>query len=260
MCVSVGHYVQNAYKLESKQIVYFTDSLLNLQRLQRGKGHCRPWEERRVCYILDNKHESDVKFCPGVLNPADLPSRGCDLPDLIEKNDFWLHGPKFLTKSKKEWPMQPVQQIDGDKIKNEENKEFYKNLTTAELDCFIAQSKAENLEKFSFQQENIKAFKIQEKLVENRKLNFIDALIDRTNNWTKAVNVLSRIKRLAQHIKLGRETRKEKGANIFERPYSYKEIYQAELILMRRVQELEFGMEINLLKKQNQHIPSNSKI
>jgi hypothetical protein len=93
--------------------------LLNLQRIQRGKGHCKPWEERRVNFILDNLHKAEVRFCPGVLNPADLPSRGCDLIDLLEKKDFWIHGPEFLIQEKDKWPKQPVQESNQNKIQND---------------------------------------------------------------------------------------------------------------------------------------------
>ncbi|CAB4002459.1 Hypothetical predicted protein [Paramuricea clavata] len=45
-------------------------------------------------------------FCPGELNIADLPSRGCTGAALI-KNDEWFHGPKFLKLSEENWPKPP---------------------------------------------------------------------------------------------------------------------------------------------------------
>ena len=108
MAVSMGNYIQNAlFAVTSANTVYFTDSLLNLQRIQRGKAKCKPWEERRVEKVLDTKGESEVRFCPGVLNPSDLPSRGCTMTDLLERNDFWQKGPEFLLKDKSAWPKQP---------------------------------------------------------------------------------------------------------------------------------------------------------
>ena len=55
MAVNLGHYLLDALKgkVSQEQVSYFTDSLLNWQRIQRGKGHCKVWEERRVVKVLD---------------------------------------------------------------------------------------------------------------------------------------------------------------------------------------------------------------
>ena len=41
--------------------------------------------------------------CPGVVNPADIPSRGLSLhePQVLQS---WLCGPEFLLKEEKDWP------------------------------------------------------------------------------------------------------------------------------------------------------------
>ena len=107
--INMSAYIRNALKplVTTDMVHIFTDSLLNLQRVQRGKGKCKPWEERRVGHILDNKEDSTISLCPGVQNPADLPSRGCCLDDLIERLQFWKEGPEFLKQNKSEWPKQP---------------------------------------------------------------------------------------------------------------------------------------------------------
>jgi hypothetical protein len=109
-CINMSTYIQNALRpnVVTGDVHIFTDSLLNLQRIQRGKGHCKVWEERRVCQVLDNKGDTKIHFCPGKLNPADLPSRGCHLPELVEQLSFWKEGPDFLLLNEDEWPKQPV--------------------------------------------------------------------------------------------------------------------------------------------------------
>ena len=74
-CVTMMDYLREAYNrhLTSDKVFIFTDSLLNLQRIQRGKGRCKPFEERRFCsrlivrnYLNDVQHSrlSEVLF-PG---------------------------------------------------------------------------------------------------------------------------------------------------------------------------------------------------
>ena len=93
-CVTMMDYLREAYNphLSCDKVVIFTDSLLNLQRIQRGKGKCKPFEERRVCKVLDGKGQAEVRFCPGVENPSDLPSRGCNLSELQDHMQFWKEG------------------------------------------------------------------------------------------------------------------------------------------------------------------------
>ena len=78
----------------------FINSLLNLQRVQRGIDKSKPWKERTVLKILERKENSTISFCPGVLNPVDLPSRGCDLEDLTNHFKFWLEGQKCILKGR----------------------------------------------------------------------------------------------------------------------------------------------------------------
>ena len=130
-CVTMSDYIQKALApaLSSDRVHIFTDSLLNLQRIQRGKGKCKPWEERRVVKVLDGKGGATVRFCPGVQNPSDLPSRGCTMDELIERIDFWKHGPKFLLLPEEDWPKQPIQAAKSTEVSEEQaTSEFDKEL------------------------------------------------------------------------------------------------------------------------------------
>ena len=61
-----------------------------------------------MCKVLDGKGQAEVRFCPGVENPSDLPSRGCNLTELQERMQFWKEGPKFLKLERSQWPKQPA--------------------------------------------------------------------------------------------------------------------------------------------------------
>ena len=59
----------------------------------------------RVNEILQHSTRGQWFYCPGPINPADLPSRGkyCD----IETNLLWWKGPEFLKLGSHEWPKSP---------------------------------------------------------------------------------------------------------------------------------------------------------
>jgi hypothetical protein len=53
-------------------------------------------------------------FCPGTLNPADLPSPGISVKALCQER-LWLKGPDFLFQSEDQWPTNPEKgTIDND--------------------------------------------------------------------------------------------------------------------------------------------------
>ena len=75
----------------------FTDSKVALFWI---KGYEREWRqlhvvENRIREIHQLTPVEQWRHCPGVYNPADLPSRGVDIDELID-NQLWLHGPSWL--------------------------------------------------------------------------------------------------------------------------------------------------------------------
>jgi hypothetical protein len=56
--------------------------------------------------ILKLTSKEEWRFCPGKLNPADIPSRGSKEQELVESKVWW-NGPKFLYNPETEWPTSP---------------------------------------------------------------------------------------------------------------------------------------------------------
>ena len=43
------------------------------------------------------------RHCPGILNPADIPTRGMSASEFAN-SELWFHGPEFIRKPKEFWP------------------------------------------------------------------------------------------------------------------------------------------------------------
>ena len=237
-CVTMSHYLQKAFEpsLTSDKVHIFTDSLLNLQRIQRGKGKCKPWEERRVCKVLDEKGESTVNFCPGVMNPSDLPSRGCTMDELIERLDFWTHGPDFLIKPRSEWPKQPSpveKSLDETKDSVPESGE--------EVELYFTQLKA-----IQHETEVNKVMAVQE-TAHSDEIG-LERLLNDCSSLQKIRWVISRIKRLAQ---------KAKGIKANKPALTKEEVEFVDTLLVRFAQEKHLAKEIEALKHK-QKVPKGS--
>ena len=241
-CINMSEYIRNTLKSEaaSNQVHIFTDSLLNLQRLQRGKGKCNPWEERRVCKILDNLAGGKVSFCPGVLNPADLPSRGCNLDELTERLKFWKEGPDFLLKDQSEWPKQPS---PGEKSSDENSKKVIDPDLEEDINLYFSQLAALELQG---EEENNHALIAQE----DPKNLLVDRFLEKFSSLRLMRKIITLFKRAAQ---------RKKGKTVPDGVMTLPEADAAELLLVQNVQEKYLSLEIKALKEFKAKFPTDKK-
>ena len=83
----------------------WSDSLDALFWIKDEKRKRKVFIENRVKRIRKNTPVENWRYCPGELNPADLPSRGigCE-KEFLEKMKDWVRGPEFIRRSEKYWP------------------------------------------------------------------------------------------------------------------------------------------------------------
>ena len=67
--------------------------------------HWKQYVKHRVDEIRQMTAKKDWRYCPRVLNPADLPSRGLTGNEMVD-NSIWWCGPQFLQVPEKEWPQE----------------------------------------------------------------------------------------------------------------------------------------------------------
>lgn len=93
LCHTVKEALQEVISL--KETTCFTDSKVSLHWIQAVDGQWKQFVENRVVSIRKLVPSSQWRHCPGVYNPADIPSRGM-LPQKLKKEETWLHGPEWL--------------------------------------------------------------------------------------------------------------------------------------------------------------------
>ncbi len=69
-------------KMKVGEIHCFTDSLINLCRLRKGPDRYKMWVANRLTEVISLVPAENWRHCPGVQNPADLPTRGLSAEEL----------------------------------------------------------------------------------------------------------------------------------------------------------------------------------
>lgn len=81
---------------------FWVDSEIVLRYLSNSSRRFHTFVANRVSAIQELTDSGQWSFVPGIMNPADLITRGKEMSD--EERDRWFFGPKFLQYHKSEWP------------------------------------------------------------------------------------------------------------------------------------------------------------
>ena len=96
LCKSIEEALREVLQLE--ETICFTDSKVSLHWIQGVDQEWKQFVENRATTIRLLIPAANWRHCPGVENPADIPSRGM-LAQELGKEMRWLSGPEWLTHS-----------------------------------------------------------------------------------------------------------------------------------------------------------------
>ena len=103
--------VTSGMDVKPSRITTAVDSQCTISALEKAGGLLAPYFASRVSEALGilselSKHSiiDPVQHVPGLLNPADIPTRDSTLPDEVGENSIWQGGPSFLSLPNQQWP------------------------------------------------------------------------------------------------------------------------------------------------------------
>ncbi|XP_044183283.1 uncharacterized protein LOC122963962 [Acropora millepora] len=85
------------------EVYCWTDSMTKLHWIKGVERNYKQFVENRVREIRQNVPPESWGHCPGIENPADLPSRGMKA-EALKQSEIWWHGPPWLVEGKEMWP------------------------------------------------------------------------------------------------------------------------------------------------------------
>lgn len=103
LAATMSQFLKQEMKLPEIKTYLWTDSSITLHWIKGSSRQYKTYIANRIEQIHELSDPSDWRWCPGSSNPADLPSRGVTLKDLVN-NDQWWKGPKWLNASPESYP------------------------------------------------------------------------------------------------------------------------------------------------------------
>ena len=196
------------------EIHYWVDSLTTLCWIRNVK----PWKQfvqNRVDNILKLTDRNQWKFCPGSLNPADIPSRGIRGSSL-PGNQVWWHGPNFLSGPCSAWP-------NSITTEGQNNEDAAKEIVKSPLNVTFALT-----------------------LGVCHEIKLADLIdINRFSSIDRVLRVFSWVRRFIENCK--------KGTNDHQSELEATEILESEKVLIRVLQTENFAREISYLSNINKN-------
>lgn len=120
LLVEIMQRTKEVLELDKAEAFYWTDSECVLFWLRRFPCELKTFVSHRVAAIQSGSNVDLWTHIESKMNPADLISRGVSVKALIA-SQLWWHGPEFLTRNQKEWPVWKkakltVDQLSADQI------------------------------------------------------------------------------------------------------------------------------------------------
>ncbi|OXA37717.1 hypothetical protein Fcan01_27528 [Folsomia candida] len=139
---------------------YWTDSTTALAWIQRNDDW-GTFVGNRVRSILNLTNCAEYwRHVPGVMNPADLPSRGCDARELLESK--WWEGPAWLKEDEDKWPTRVVDL-------NEADVATEKKITSTQMTSTSQVAESLYVERFSSFHKNVRVIGWIRRFVKNSR-------------------------------------------------------------------------------------------
>ena len=112
-------YVMKTLNLPDLQIYMWTDAMVTLYWIKGNSRNYKTFVANRIELIHELTEPEYWRWCPGEQNPADIPSRGLLLNQLI-KNELWWSGPIWLKHSNETYPNHYEDLKNTDVVKREQ--------------------------------------------------------------------------------------------------------------------------------------------
>lgn len=219
--VKVAEFIKNEAKIPIVRTYMWTDSQITLHWVRSTSREYKTYVANRVEQIHELSEPADWRWCPGASNPADLPSRGVTMRELVTSTPWW-GGPTWLKGSAEGYPTVKNLQPPAEEL-----------LERKQVVCLLQKSNKKEIPM---------PVRLAGKLIDPMKYSKFKTLIKTTAYITRYLFNL---------------THQEEERNY--ETLSADDIVQAENYWLQRIQEESFPAETIKLQR-NEPVNANSKL
>ncbi|XP_071834278.1 uncharacterized protein [Apostichopus japonicus] len=212
LAVKVGQVLQSELSIPLKSTTYWTDSTTVLLYVRNEGRRFKTFVANRVAAIREASTVDQWRYVDTHQNPADDGSRGLHARDLTS-TCRWLNGPAFLWDAEENWPEIP----SG--IENLEGRELPDNIQD---EC-----------------------KVKKQTYLNTTNGVVARLLEKYSSWTRLKRGVAWILRYKEYL-VARYRGKQPCK---ETVLSLQELKEAELAVIKYVQQKAFHEELHLLRQ-----------
>ena len=97
--------------IKPSRVTVAVDSQCTISAVEKSGGLLAPFFASRVAEAMENLSEvaeetevDPLQHVPGLLNPADIPTRSMASPDDVKHGSTWQSGPEYLKLPREQWP------------------------------------------------------------------------------------------------------------------------------------------------------------
>ena len=103
--------VINSMDVKPAEVTLTMDSQCTISAVEKSGGLLAPYFASRIAEASSNLSEvaedtvvNPIMHVPGLLNPADIPTRPSTTPEEVLEGTVWQNGPSYLSLPKDQWP------------------------------------------------------------------------------------------------------------------------------------------------------------
>ena len=174
--------------------------------------------QNRINEIRSKSKVDEWGYCPGSMNPANLPSRGVKANTLV-KASIWRNSPEFFKYKPSHWPEQSLNSNNPIAAFEETPNTFTDKTDVLSIN-------------------------------ENEKTQIVS--VERFSSKTKLIRTVAWVLRFIRKLK---EKISKSNANVYEEPFDSEEISRAEKIVLQQIQKEMFSEEIKYLRNKQGKAP-----
>ena len=229
--------ISTTFSIPASDVFLWTDSTTCIDWMSVTTRCLQVFVKNRVTKVLNALLPQNIRWVPGDLNPADLPTRGLT-PAQLALSTTWFQGPDFLREDSSTWPERPKipTHIEPDNPAYEEIRSEDKRVISREL-------KAQGVHTDSPPIPILAAVKVSPYALRDNFIRQDDdsiPFVDDTSDWDKIRRITATLFQFVRWLKTGKQT-------VLSRSEAFN---IAELALAHYSQQASFRQTIHQLQRE----------